>query len=121
MCRGYCYPCFYPVVKRNKKIFYFISFEVIKIKNVLKLRILLYFSSNKRSIPLVCTLALTTGISQKINLGPANLSTIKPFHMKKFYLPSIITIYTCMWSFLLGSHIINFFCNLVNKYVVKLA
>ena len=34
-------------------LFYFISFEIIKIKNVLKLRILLYFSSNKRSIPLV--------------------------------------------------------------------
>ena len=34
-------------------LFHFISFEVIKIKNVLKLRILLYFSSNKRSIPLV--------------------------------------------------------------------
>ena len=32
---------------------YFISFEVIKIKNFLKLRILLYFSYNKRSIPLV--------------------------------------------------------------------
>ena len=53
MCRGYFYPYFYLVLKRNKKIFYFISFEVIKIKNVLKLRILLYFSSNKRSIPLV--------------------------------------------------------------------
>ena len=34
-------------------LFYFISFEVIKIKNNLKLRVLLYFSSNKRSIPLV--------------------------------------------------------------------
>ena len=34
-------------------LFYFISFEVIKKKNVLKLRILLYFSSNKRSMPLV--------------------------------------------------------------------
>ena len=56
ICRRYFYPYFYPVVKRNKKIFYFISFEVIKIKNVLKLRILLYFSSNKISIPLVSPL-----------------------------------------------------------------
>ena len=53
MCRCYFYPYFYPAGKRKKKIFYFISFEGIKIKNVLKLRILLYFSSNKRSIPLV--------------------------------------------------------------------
>ena len=27
-----------------------------------------------------------------INLGPANLSANKPFHVKKFYLPSIIII-----------------------------
>ena len=52
-CRRYFYPYFQPVVNRSKKIFYFISFEVRKIKNVLKLRILLYFGSNKRSIPLV--------------------------------------------------------------------
>ena len=46
--------CLYSCEEEQEDIlFYFISFEVIKIKNVLKLRILLYFSSNKRSIPLV--------------------------------------------------------------------
>ena len=39
--------------EQERILFYFISFEVIKIKIVLKLRILLYFSSNKRSMPLV--------------------------------------------------------------------
>ena len=32
ICARYFYPYFYPVVKRNKKIFYFISFEDIKKK-----------------------------------------------------------------------------------------
>ena len=46
--------CLYSCEEEQEDIlFYFISFQVIKIKNVLKLRILPYFSSNKRSIPFV--------------------------------------------------------------------
>ena len=98
MCRRYFYPYFYPVVKRNKKIFYFISFEVIKIKNVLKLRILLYFSSNKRSIPLVNP--------------PGHRPTRIYAHQKRM-------VVKCGHSSF-GSQILNFFCNLVNEYVAKL-
>ena len=41
LCARYFYPYFCPIVKRNKKIFYLISFEVIKIENVLKLILVL--------------------------------------------------------------------------------
>ena len=55
MCRRYFLSLFLSSCEEEQEdiLFQLISFEVIKIKNVLKLRILLYFSSNKRSIPLV--------------------------------------------------------------------
>ena len=71
--------CLYSCEEEQEDIlFYFISFEVIKIKNVLKLRILPYFSSNIRSIPFVSppgyrpTRITPTkkGPSSDISLGP---------------------------------------------------
>ena len=54
-------------------------------------------------------------------VGPVNLSTIESFHMKKFYLSSIITILTCTGHSSFGSLLLIVICNLVNKDVVELA
>ena len=84
ICRRYFYPYFYPVVKRNKKIFtlfYFITFEVTKIKNVLKLRKLLYFGSSKRSIPFLSKPEYTPtkkNLSQDISPGPIQFVIFNP-------------------------------------------
>ena len=50
------------------------------------------FWSYYKTFKKVCTLAPSQALHKDINLGHVNLSTIKPFHMKKFYMPSIIII-----------------------------
>ena len=85
ICRRYFYPYFFPAVKRNKKIFYFILLYQFwgyrDKKNVLKLRKMLCLGSNKRSISL---LSPPDHTHTKKNLSP-DISPGSIFEFLRYY------------------------------------